>query len=193
MNQLDTFIYLRRLSAAAVSAAYIKPLFDLGTRVHRNGTMGCDIRLVGPETCLLCFGGVNGENVGLELLESPDAEELFQSFRDWQEERPGSLRPLNELACALAQNILLQYLLLGRMPPSLWCHIESGQDGRMIIEYPVPTRDQRPCFCDILGWGDAGLSHATSILRRRQHTTANLRFISCCSPAGALRHTGRNR
>ena len=55
-----------RLAAGAIAVAYARPLIDVGTQIHWAGptTMGIDIRLVTPERCLLCCGGVRGEDVG---------------------------------------------------------------------------------------------------------------------------------
>jgi molybdopterin/thiamine biosynthesis adenylyltransferase len=162
-----------RLATAAVAAAYCRPLIDIGTRVHRDGlsTMGADVRLITPERCLLCFGGVADESLGLRLLESPDEEEWFSTLRDWQDERPGSLASLNSLAAAIALRAF-EDLVADRLQGSLWCHIEFLRNGQLQVNYPTPTPSASPasCACAISGWGDAGLAHFTSILRRREQT-----------------------
>lgn len=161
-----------RLAAGALAAAYARPLLDLGTRVHREGetAMGADIRLIGPERCLLCFGGVNQEQLGQRLLESPDAEAEYRERRDWRAERPGSLRSLNELGLAAAQRTLEDYVS-GQVTESEWCRLEFHRNGRIAVAYPAPPPAARPCACGILGWGDAGLSRFSGILKQRGTTT----------------------
>jgi hypothetical protein len=137
--------------------------------------MGADVRLITPERCLLCLGGVADEAQGLRLLESPDEEERFMACRDWQQERPGSLASLNMTATAIALR-MLEDLVAGRIQASLWCHIEFQANGEQQVAYPTPQRPSAPqcCACGISGWGDAGLGHFTDILRRRQQMQVRL-------------------
>jgi len=91
-------------------------LLDLGTGVRRNGEVwraGADVRLILPgEGCLSCWGG----------LAEPAAPE---SGEDWQQERAGSLRTLNQLAAHLGL-ALLEQLITGRLAGSIWMRLEIG-------------------------------------------------------------------
>ena len=168
-----------RLAAACLAAAYCRPLIDVGTRVHRQGatTMGADVRVVLPERCLLCCGSVANEAQGLRLLDSPDEEEWFAAFRDWQQERPGSLASLNMIASGIAMRMFEDFVA-GRISSSLWCHAEFSAKGEIQVSYATPPSPDAVQFCGCLisGWGDAGLGHFTEILRRRNQTRTEPRL-----------------
>lgn len=158
-----------RLAAAAIAAAYSRPLLDVGTRVlaRADPTMGGDIRLALPDRCLLCLGGVGDEAEGLRLLGSLETERSFLASRDWRAERPGSLRSLNEICAGVAQRNL-EDLAGGRLTGSLWTRLEFAANGRMTILHPDPQRSAGlPCFCDLAGWGDAALPRVIGLLARR--------------------------
>ena len=162
-----------RLAAAGLAAAYCRPLIDVGSHVHREGltSMGADIRLITPERCLLCFGSVARETEGVRLLESPDEEDRLMAFRDWRQERPGSLASLNMTAAGIALR-MFEDLVSGRIETSLWCHIEFHENGQLQVSYPTPQArgTSLACACAISGWGDAGPGQFANILRRRQST-----------------------
>lgn len=161
-----------RLAAGALSAAYSIPLIDVGTRIHCGpgwASMGADVRLVAPERCLWCLGGVANEAEGYRQLMSPDREEWESFFRiSWDRERPGSLASLNTAAVGMAARAFEDFVT-GRLDRSLWCHLEFLANGRAELSYPAPSPlGSKTCACGIAGWGDIGLRELTSILGRSQ-------------------------
>ena len=158
-----------RLAAGAIAAAYARPLLDVGTLIHRSAqsVMGLDVRLITPERCLLCFGGVRGESEGRALLASPDRERNAMVGRHWRAERPGSLYSLNQLAASVGARIYEDFVA-GRLRESVWCHLEFASTGRIEISYPAPpTAISTPCACRLSGWGDVGLSHFAELMESR--------------------------
>ncbi len=147
---------------------------DVGTQINREGEVAfrADIRLVSPEHCLLCCGGVANAAEGRRILSSPDFENEFMMLRDWRSERPGSLGSLNRLAAAFAHRLLEDYAA-GRVRSSVWRRVElNRQGGAQVIDLPVAANpDGQPCACRILGWGDLGIPHFLHLLNRRAAST----------------------
>jgi molybdopterin/thiamine biosynthesis adenylyltransferase len=154
-----------RVAAAAVAAAYGRVLIDLGTLVGREGALAADVRLVLPERCLLCFGGVSGEAEGRPVLASPDAETASARSRDWRSERAGSLDSLNDLAACAARR-LLERLVSGRQGDSVWLQFDETEEFPLRVNQPQPP-PERDCFCSIAGWADAGIPRVLEVLERR--------------------------
>lgn len=154
-----------RLAAGAIAAAYDRLLFDLGTLVGRDGALAADVRLILPERCLLCYGGVRGEPDGRTVLASPDAESATAASRDWRAERAGSLDSLNDLAACAARR-LLERCVAGRQRESVWLQFDETDDFPLRVNQPQPP-PERECFCSIAGWGDAGIPRVLEVLERR--------------------------
>jgi hypothetical protein len=91
-----------RAATAFLAKLYLRPVLDVGTGIHWSATdtasheVGADIRLVLPDRCLLCFGGIR--RIDIVRQEQRDFREGRGRNRrnpDWRTERPGSLRSLN--------------------------------------------------------------------------------------------------
>jgi len=161
-----------RLAAAAIAVLHGRMLLDAGVLIPAGNPagMGSDVRLIPPERCLLCCGGVDGEEQGAELLASPDRELDFLSHRVWRTERAGSLYSLNTLTEGIALRMLEDYAA-GRIEGPAWCQADY-RDG-MLTAAPraIPLRDGSPCFCEIGGLADAGYARILAILRARGRRT----------------------
>jgi len=136
---------------------YLKPLLDIGTGVFETPDnqrrAGADVRLVMPETCLLCFGGLNNLAVARARL---IAGQDVAAIGDWREQRAGSLRSLNMLAVSLGIR-LVEELAAGRRGESAWLRVEFDAAGLPRLEQRS-TASQPGCpLCLHGGWGDAGL------------------------------------
>jgi hypothetical protein len=147
-----------RLATALLAALYLKPLLDIGTGVL-NGPrpagrrIGADVRLVLPERCLLCLGGIADLDAARrELLDGP-AE---RAGEDWRRERRGSLWSLNATAVGLALR-LLEDFMSGLRADSTWLHLETDATGLPTMESRSPSGAGCP-VCARAGTADAGLS-----------------------------------
>lgn len=159
-----------RLVAAILAAAFARPLIDLGTQVHRRpgqSLMGADVRLVLPDRCLFCFGGVRGERAGWEMLRDPGKEREFLRTRDWTRERQGSLRSLNLMAIALALRLFEDWAA-GHIGESRWLHAEWDNVGALTLTAPAAENSAlTPCACALCGWADAGIGQLGPFARER--------------------------
>lgn len=116
-----------RLATAMIATRYHKVLLDVGTGItfhapaahaltHDDHTMGADVRLVLPgDGCLLCWGNLTNFDHAVDELLHPRPLEAQPA---WHTQRAGSLRTLNQLAAALALQ-LLQDLVVERVQTSL--------------------------------------------------------------------------
>lgn len=146
-----------RLAAAVLAKLYLKPLLDIGTGVFETPDnqrrAGADVRLVMPETCLLCVGGLNNLAVARARL---IAGQDVAAIGDWREQRAGSLRSLNMLAVSLGIR-LVEELAAGRRGESAWLRVEFDAAGLPRLEQRS-TASQPGCpLCLHGGWGDEGL------------------------------------
>ena len=145
-----------RLAAAVLARLYLKPLLDIGTGVFEAAgnrrQMGADIRLVMPEECLLCVGGLNDLAVAQARL---IAGQDVVTVEDWRRQRAGSLRSLNMLAVGLGVR-LIEELVAGRLGESAWVRVEFDR-GLPHVERLDATRQPDCPLCRFGGWGDEGL------------------------------------
>jgi len=151
-----------RLAAAVLAKLYLKPLLDIGTGVFEapgNGRqIGADIRLVMPDECLLCVGGLN-DLAGARIRLATESGELRTA--DWQRQRAGSLRSLNMLAVGLGLR-LVEELAAGRLGESAWVRVEFDARGLPQLEQRRITPQSACPLCHFAGWGDEGLQRAVS-------------------------------
>jgi molybdopterin/thiamine biosynthesis adenylyltransferase len=152
-----------RLAAGAVAAAYGRILLDVGTLVSARNSLAADVRLILPERCLLCYGGVSGEATGRMVIASPDKE---SAPRDWRQERAGSLDSLNDLAACAARR-LLERCIAGVQRQSAWLQFDETDEFPLRLNEPKPP-SERECFCSIAGWGDAGIPRVLEVLSKRE-------------------------
>jgi hypothetical protein len=154
------------LATAVLAKLYLKPLLDIGTGVlvapGGEQRMGADVRLVLPDRCLVCFGGVSGfAEARRELLEgSAVGATPIESRR----ERLGSLRSLNMVATGHALR-LLEELAAGRIRASAWLNLEFEPDGLPRLNLPVSAAPSRCSACSFTGHGDSGITRLAEMLR----------------------------
>lgn len=156
-----------RLATAILATLYHKVLVDIGVGVFYSGsaapaargrTMGADVRLILPDDgCLLCRGNLSNYAQAVDDLCNHRLPASGQ--RDWRQERAGSLRTLNQMASALAVQ-MVQDLAAERLRSSTWAHIEFNEDGHLAVSYPPvqpPTGTTACALCAKAGLGDEGL------------------------------------
>jgi len=161
-----------RLVAGALAVAYGRILIDVGTLTRRevpSVAMVGDVRIIGPDRCLLCSGGVTGEHLGRQILLDPDFEARHRENRDWRAERAGSLHSLNQATAGVASRLLEDYI--AGVCDSAWCHLEFV-NGALEVTYPDwGANPSLPCACSIAGWGDGGIQRFMEILAERESAT----------------------
>jgi hypothetical protein len=151
-----------RLASAALAAAYLKPLVDLGTGVLAGPAgprMGVDVRLTLPGRCLVCLGGLPNLTAARDALllgQQPDRTGDFHS------ERLGSLRSLNTLAVSLAL-MLLEQLAVGRVPASVWLQAELDEHGLPRLTRRAAVFAGRCPVCALTARGDRGLERLSEV------------------------------
>lgn len=148
-----------RLAVAMLATVYHKPQLSVASGIsfdaqgHR--TMGADVRLALPgDRCLLELGGLTDYPRALRELAAgpPPARD-----EEWQTERAGSLRSLNQAATGVALR-LIEDLFTGRVRQSRWVRIEWSHDGRITTREPEPGPRQPDCpLCRKAGEGDEAL------------------------------------
>jgi hypothetical protein len=145
-----------RLAVAILARLYLKPLLDVGTAVLEESgqrRMGADVRLVMPDECLLCVGGLNDAGAAIAGLPVAPGERIVGS---WREQRVGSLRSLNTVAVGLGMR-LLEELAAGRRGTSAWVRVEFDTNGLPHLEVRDSARREQCPLCRYGGWGDGGL------------------------------------
>jgi molybdopterin/thiamine biosynthesis adenylyltransferase len=157
-----------RLATALLAALYVKPLLDVGTGIFRRGgarRLGADVRLVLPERCLLCCGGIAELRRGrAELLAGVTVPGNDRADQDaWRQERAGSLRSLNGVAVSLAVR-LLEDLVGARVVGSTWLHLEFQEDGIPTLEHRQPPANPRCRLCALTARGDQGIPELAAFL-----------------------------
>lgn len=159
-----------RLATAILATLYHKVLVDVGTGVFyhatsgqaqgRTRTMGADVRLILPgDGCLLCRGSVGDYAQAVDDLCNHRLPTGLQG--DWRHQRAGSLRTLNQLAAAVAVQ-MLQDLVAERLEGSAWMHAEFAEAGHLTVTYPATGQAGSPdcALCAKAGLGDEGLGWA---------------------------------
>ncbi len=167
-----------RVVVGALAACYLKPLLDIGTGVFRESraetdlipsrVLGGDVRLIlpGREGCLLCWDGVTHLDQALQTFRGS-----LGPPRQWQEERAGSLRSLNQVAAHLGLR-LVEDVVTGHLGESAWLRIEQEEGGlptwRSIRRLPAESLEQAVMQAVIKVendeehehmWGHGGLEH----------------------------------
>lgn len=171
-----------RLVVAFLAKLYLKPMLDIGTGItlqrERQGRaparqMGADIRLILPDRCLLCSGGVGNITEAKQGLLSDGSHTSLPSPDAWHRQRAGSLRSLNQIASGMALRTAEDFIA-GRTEGSLWLHLEIDQHGIPIIERRrlIPATTCR--LCQLGGWGDDGTGKLTDLLRSTSESTGHL-------------------
>lgn len=136
-----------RYAVAFLARVYMKPILDVGTGIlnGRDRPMGADIRLVLPDRCLLCVGGIPG-------LESATTDTRIP----WNSRRAGSLRSLNQIATGFALRMLEDFIA-GRLQDHSWLQLDFGSSGAPRLWQP-PTVVSIECpLCSGSVKGDMGL------------------------------------
>lgn len=153
-----------RLAATCVASLFLKPIVDVASGISRSPPRcGFSVRLVLPDRCLFCFGGLPRDIEARSVLRSGETERAFHDRRSWSSERGGSLGSLNRCAAAVAVR-MVEDLLAGRVRSSTWAQIEFDSRGRIGVEYPVIGRSACQ-ICDALhSRGDAGLGRVPEVL-----------------------------
>jgi molybdopterin/thiamine biosynthesis adenylyltransferase len=129
--------------AALVGAAYLKPVLDIGTGISRNRgtrTLGGDVRLVLPDRCLYCSGGV-----GADPPDPHSPVPAAQPVARWFDERAGSLASLNGLLARTGQR-LLEDLVIGELQTDAWVQLDTSERG---VPHLVEASFPEPGDCDI--------------------------------------------
>jgi molybdopterin/thiamine biosynthesis adenylyltransferase len=158
-----------RLAAAVLATLFCKPYVDVATGIHGAGDrrqMGADIRLTVPGNgrCLLCLGGLADPAGARQTLASAEWEQAFRLTRDWQQERQGSLRSLNQVAASIALRLWEEFMA-ERLRESTWVHLEFNPAGRLEVSYP-PAQALAPCrLCRLMGLGEEGLPRIPEIIQ----------------------------
>jgi molybdopterin/thiamine biosynthesis adenylyltransferase len=152
-----------RLAAGAIAAAYGRVLLDVGTLVSSDrDSLAADVRLILPERCLLCYGGVSDEVNARSVIASPDLE---SAPRQWRQERAGSLDSLNDLAACAARRLLERWVA-GISSTSVWLQFDESSEVPMRLHEPRPPLE-RECFCNLAGWADGGIPRVLDVLAKR--------------------------
>jgi len=157
-----------RWSASVLATVYGRPIIDIASGVQADGgrRMGIDIRLTIPgEQCLMCLSGMSELDAIRGVLATADDEQAFLRTRQWQSERAGSLRSLNEIAVGIAQRIWEDYVS-ERIHTGTWIHLEFSEEGRVDIVYPrSPARNGSCRYCEQFGNGELGIRKSWEILQ----------------------------
>ncbi len=168
-----------RLATAFLAKLYLKIILDIGTGIFFNDqflmtnppvtlspshrrSMGADIRLVLPDRCLLCFGGIADlEQARAELLDSHHTSSI--THPDWRQQRAGSLRSLNTVAVGFALR-LLEDFIGGRIRESVWLHLEIDDAGIPTLERRTPPANPHCPLCALTAHGDEGIGALRAVL-----------------------------
>lgn len=136
-----------RYATALLAKLYLKPLLDIGTGVL-NGPgrpMGADIRLVLPDQCLLCVGGIAGLRASRPTSQA-----------DWQSHRAGSLRSLNSIATGFGLRMLEDFVA-GRLRTHSWLQLDFSASGAPRLRVQEIESNATCPLCTLTGAGDDGL------------------------------------
>jgi hypothetical protein len=155
-----------RLVAALIAASHLRIHLDIGVQVSAGDdgrrSAGADVRLIMPEAptaCLACFGGF-AQPEGLRRMAGFDRS----TPREWNLQRAGSLRTVNQIAAHLGLRMIEQ-LVSGELTTSSWLRYEEGP--RPAVREIVPRRPWHCPVCgDCFGIGDAVLQDLDLRLRR---------------------------
>lgn len=116
---------IQRLPVNTVTTGCLKLHLDIGAGIlteHSARVIGADIRLIVPgDGCLLCIGGAGDVRESLERLVAAQAG-LELSRPPWHQQRPGSLRSVNQMAVSEGVR-LLETLAEGSIARSCWVRI----------------------------------------------------------------------
>jgi len=151
-----------RLAATFLSASYLKPLIDIGTRVPSaigsdRGPKGLDLRLTIPgEACLACLGGLPQMDANF----SPSIDESIDSQFGIPRtaENRASLASINGIAVNLALK-LFEDFVCGHVPASRWLQIDFSNDGIPSILQEDGLGAIGCPVCEMAGSGDAAPQH----------------------------------
>lgn len=124
--------------------------------------MGADARILWPDACLLCAGGLRDERAASTRRASSTAERHAREHpRAFNAERAGSLSSLNALAVGAALRMLEGFAAGALRQNGSWLRLPHDAAGRLETTYPSHVREAvgRTCCCQFagLGWGPDGI------------------------------------
>lgn len=160
-----------RFATDYLAKLYLKPLIDVGAGVlaatAEDRALGADVRLLLPERCLMCFGGIAGATPALgELTASGTSDGARETAPDWRAQRAGSLRSLNTAAVGLATR-LLEDFISGRVQSSTWLRLEYESNGIPQLREGAALVTRACSICGVAGLGDSGLSRLRAVAQER--------------------------
>jgi hypothetical protein len=157
-----------RLGTSFLAKLYLKPMIDIGTGILRAGarqTMGADVRLVLPDRCLLCFGGIRGiEQALTHLLDLSHYQNSHLASTDWRRQRAGSLHSLNQMAVSFALRVLEEFVG-GRVEDNTWLQVDVDELGMPQVRQGRAPKPNECRLCRITGFGDFGVHLLRSLVR----------------------------
>lgn len=153
-----------RAATAMLAKLYLKPLIDIGMGIHHpaprtfeHPMIGADVRLVMPDRCLRCFGGIRRIDEARAEFDRRLRPGLTAPLPVvWHEQRAGSLRSLNMIAVGLAMR-LIEELVVGRARTSTWLQVDYAETGLPEIRLVMPPTTAACPMCGLAGLGDSGL------------------------------------
>jgi hypothetical protein len=156
-----------RLRAGLIACIDHKVFLDIGVAVLPGEVdvppanppariTGADVRLIIPGNgCLLCRGGLRREARAFEdLIWGREAAGPIRGADEWRTQRAGSLGSLNQLAVALAVQ-MVQDLVADRLRTTTWAQLLIDDAGQLVVGYPRPDLREGACgLCPRAGLGD---------------------------------------
>jgi len=155
-----------RIATDFIAKLYLKPLLDVGTGVlpgQSGNRIGADIRFVLPERCLLCVGGVAGLGHAREELFLELEAGSRRPTPNWQQQRAGSLRSLNQIATGYGLRLLEEFMQ-GRLQSSAWLQLDTNDTGLPVVIHAVPPVRDSCALCSVGGQGDSGIDLLRTVL-----------------------------
>ena len=141
-----------RLGVNRIAIETLTPLMDIATSIQRTDdgwTEATDLRLCLPtQGCLACIGGL--ENV--ELLDDlsrqrPDGALPPRLPMEWNQQRAGSLLPVNMVAVGQAMKLFTR-LITGHVQTSMWISADEnvgGESEENVVWRWQPVRRLEQC------------------------------------------------
>jgi len=171
-----------RIGACFLAKLYLKPVIDIGTGIlgagNRENAMGADVRLVLPERCLFCFGGIAGfEQARAALLDPALNQQMTAGHADWRQQRAGSLHSLNQGAASFALRLLEEFLR-GRVRDSAWLQLDIDGSGLPQLRQGNVARETDCRMCRAAARGDDGVHLLQSVLEPNDNQTRRANAVA---------------
>lgn len=168
-----------RLAITLIAKLYLIPMIDVGVGIFRDELepntdntqigprrMSADIRLIEPDRCLFCSGGIANFDQGRSELLSNNLSTKTNRLNNWRNTRAGSLRSLNLVASGMLLRMLEDYLE-GRINGSTWLALDYDQVGiPQIHSQDLPIQTNCPICQRLTAMGDAGLQEIIPLLNQ---------------------------